>query len=159
MTRREFHPLLLEFMRQDPRIIVLLGDLGFGMFDAIMREFPDRCINVGAREQAMLGAAVGLALMGKIPIVFSITPFAIKRPFEWLDNYLNREGIPVKILGGGRDGDYAEDGYTHDAHADEWWLESLGGIRGFWPEEIAGGEWMTREWLYNGKPSYLNLRR
>lgn len=159
MTRREFHPILLDYMRRDDRIIVLLGDLGFGMFDTIMREFPNRCINVGAREQAMLGAAVGLALMGKIPVVFSITPFAIKRAYEWLDNYLNHEGVAVKIVGGGRDAEYSEDGYTHDATKDEWWLEAVPRIKGFWPNGESEGAIAIRQWLYNGQPSYLNLRR
>lgn len=159
MTRREFHPLLLEYMRQDDKIIVLLGDLGYGMFDEILKEFPDRCINVGAREQAMLGMAVGLALSGKIPLVYSITPFAIKRPFEWLDNYMNHERIPVKIIGGGRNAEYSEDGYTHDATFDHKWLESMPVIKTYFPSNHQIGKNLFHEFLYNNAPSYFNLRR
>lgn len=159
MTRREFHPILLEYMRNDPKIFVLLGDLGYGMFDAIIKEFPDRAINVGAREQGMLGAAIGLAEMGKIPIVYSITPFAIKRPYEWIDNYLNNENCPVKIIGGGRGKDYIEDGYTHDASDAEYWLENLTKIWKYCPDDYNKGVAMIKDWLYNGRPSYLNLKR
>ncbi len=159
MTRREFHPLLLDYMRADPKIWLLVGDLGYGMMDAIMAEFPSRTINVGAREQGMLGAAVGLAAMGKIPVVYSITPFAIKRPFEWLDNYLNNEGCPVKLLCGGRGRDYSEDGYTHDATNDLAWLSTMRTIKVYEPKDVEEGKAMTHDWLYNGAPSYLNLKR
>jgi transketolase C-terminal domain/subunit len=54
----------------------------------------------------MMGTAVGMAMEGKIPIVYSITPFAIYRPFELIRNYLSHEQIPVKIVGGGRDKQY-----------------------------------------------------
>lgn len=157
--RRQFHPILLEWMRIDPRIYVLTGDLGYGMFDAIRAEFPDRFCNVGAAEQLLIGAGVGLALDGKIPVCYSITPFLLYRPAEWLRNYLDHERIPVKLLGGGRGGDYEHDGYTHWAGDDRDILNTMPNIIPFWPESERELREVTEQWLYNGKPSYLNLKR
>jgi transketolase len=157
--RREFHPILLQHMRQDPRIHVLTWDLGYGMFNAISAEFPERFHNVGASEQLLVGAGVGLALAGKIPVCFSITPFLLGRPFEWHRNYIDHEGIPVKLLGGGRGGDYSEDGMTHHAYDDREIVSIFPRIISFWPETVAELPEVTEQWLYNEKPSYLNLKR
>jgi transketolase C-terminal domain/subunit len=54
----------------------------------------------------MIGAATGMAMEGKIPVVYSITPFLLYRPFVFLRNYLHHENIPVKLVGGGRNKDY-----------------------------------------------------
>ena len=88
-------------MVQNPDIYVVTEDLGYAMFDRIKRDFPERFINVGAAEQTMMGVAVGLAMEGKIPVVYSITPFLLYRPFETIRNYIQNEEIPVIMVGGG----------------------------------------------------------
>ena len=40
-------------MTDNNKIWLVTGDLGFGMFDKIKRDFPERFVNVGAAEQAM----------------------------------------------------------------------------------------------------------
>lgn len=157
--RRQFHPLLLDHMRRDPRIIVILGDLGFGMFDSIIAELPDRCINVGAREQAMLGIGVGLALKGKIPVLYSITPFLLWRAAEWVRTYAQNERIAIKLCGAGRGQDYSHDGWTHDASDDAAFIRLFSAIQPYWPETIEELPTTVESWLYNGSPSYLNLKR
>jgi transketolase len=64
-------------MQKDERIWCLTGDLGFGLLDQIRNDFPKRFVNVGASEQALVGAGVGLALSGKIPFCYSITTFLV----------------------------------------------------------------------------------
>ena len=95
--RKEFASFLHDEMSYNEKIILLTGDLGYGLWDRIKIDYPDRFYNVMSSEQLMLGAAVGLAMENFIPIVYSITPFAIYRPFELLRNYLHHENIPVKI--------------------------------------------------------------
>jgi transketolase len=52
-------------------------------------------------------------------VVYSITPFVLYRPFEWIRNYLDHEKIPVKLVGGGRDKDYGYLGFSHWAEEDD----------------------------------------
>ena len=69
-------------MSANEDIVVLTGDLGYGLWDKIRIDYPDRFWNVGSSEQLMMGMASGMAMDGKIPFVYSITPFLLYRPFE-----------------------------------------------------------------------------
>lgn len=158
--RKECADLILRAMRHDHEIVVLTADLGFGILDDIKTEFNNqRFYNTGAAEQLMIGAAVGLAEEGKIPICYSMSSFILYRPFEFLRNYANHENIPIKLIGSGRDKDYAHDGFSHWAHDNDKVLESLPNIKVYKPMSIKELEELFDEFLYNDKPSYLNLTR
>ena len=70
-VRKEFVRLLHEEMKKNEKILFVIGDLGYGHFDKIREEFPDRVFNPGAAEQLMLGMAVGMAQEGCIPVCYS----------------------------------------------------------------------------------------
>jgi transketolase len=155
--RKEFALMLHSEMSLNENIILLTGDLGYGMWDKIRIDYPDRFYNTLSSEQLMMGAAVGMAMEGKIPIVYSITPFAIYRPFELIRNYLNHENIPVKIVGGGRDKEYGYLGFSHWAEEDIDILSNFRNISLFKPKSFDKN--IFNKFLYNKKPSYLNLPR
>jgi transketolase len=113
--RKEFALILEDFMERDESIVLMVGDVGFGIFDSIKKRFPKRFLNIGSSEQLMIGIAAGMALEGKSPICYSITPFILYRPFEFIRNFMNEEQIRIKLVGSGRDADYAEAGFTHHA--------------------------------------------
>ena len=104
--RKHFSKLLHDKMAENEDIVLITGDLGYGLWDRIKIDYGDRFYNVGSSEQLMTGMAVGMAFEGKIPVVYSITPFLLYRPFELVRNYINHEKVPVKLVGGGRDKDY-----------------------------------------------------
>ena len=155
--RKQFAEFLHDEMSLNEDIHVLTGDLGYGLWDKIKLDYPDRFINFLSSEQLMLGAACGMALEGKVPVVYSITPFLLYRPFEWIRNYLNNEKIPVKLVGGGRDKDYGYLGFSHWAEEDVKILSEFDNIKLYKPStpEIK----IFKRMLYNNKPSYLNLKR
>lgn len=150
---------LYKLMAKDPKIILVTGDLGYGLFDAHKEDFPDRFINCGAAEHSMMDIAVGLALEGKIPLVYSITPFLLYRPFEILRTYINHEKIPVKLIGGGRDKDYAHDGFSHDATDDKIWMKNFENIVSVWPVSVPAMRTWLKIALEDNKPYYVNLKR
>ena len=155
--RKQFAEFLHDEMSLNEDIHVLTGDLGYGLWDKIKLDYPDRFVNFLSSEQLMLGAACGIALEGKVPVVYSITPFLLYRPFEWIRNYLNNEKIPVKLVGGGRDKDYGYLGFSHWAEEDVKILSEFDNIKLYKPStpEIK----IFKRMLYNNKPSYLNLKR
>ena len=155
--RKEFASFLHGEMSYNERIVLLTGDLGYGLWDQIKIDYPDRFYNVMSSEQLMIGSAVGLAMEGFIPIVYSITPFVIYRPFELLRNYLDHENIPVKLVGGGRNKDYGYLGFSHWAEEDIKVLSTLENIQLFKPKNPT--KKLYQEFLYNEQPSYLNLSR
>lgn len=155
--RKEFASLLHKEMSLNEKIVLLTGDLGYGLWDQIRLDYSDRFYNVMSSEQLMIGTAVGLAMEGYIPLAYSITPFVLYRPFELLRNYLDHESIPVKLVGGGRDKDYGYLGFSHWAEEDTTVLATLSNIQVFKPKSLSNN--IIQEFLYNNKPSYLNLKR
>jgi transketolase len=152
--RRKFAVDLYELMKKDKNIILISIDMGFGMFNKIQDEIPDQFYNTGAAEQAAVTIAVGLALSGKIPVVYTITPFLIFRPFEAIRNYIDHESIPVILVTSGRGQDYTHEGFSHDA-SDHEILKQFKNINFIVPEE----SFNLAEIIYSGKPTYLNLKR
>ena len=157
--RKDFSKLLHDKMGQDERIVLLTGDLGYGLWDKIKIDFPDRFYNFGSSEQLMVGAACGLATEGLIPVVYSITPFVLYRPYEFIRNYINHEKIPVKLLGGGRGQDYGHLGFSHWAEDDKTMIRTFKNIAGYWPTDMLALEKIVDRYLFDGKPNYLNLSR
>jgi transketolase len=157
--RKECMQLLLNEMVNNENIITLTADLGFGLLDQVRNAFPERFYNVGAAEQLMIGAGVGLAEGGKIPVCYSMSSFLLYRPFEFLRNYVSAENIPVKLIGSGRDKDYSHDGLSHWAHDDEIVLKALPNIKIYKPKDIAELETIWPEFINSPEPAYLNLTR
>jgi transketolase len=157
--RKQFAQLLHSEMVINPDIYLITGDLGYGLWDKIRDDYPDRFYNVGSSEMAMMGAAIGLAMEGKIPYVYSITPFAIYRPFEMIRNYLDHENISVNIIGGGRDKDYGYLGFSHWSHDDKKIMNVFSNIISTWPEN--DGELLDsfQFSLKKQSPTYINLKR
>ena len=141
----------------DPGLRLLTADIGYGIFDRIRLDYPKQFVDFGAGEQLMIGAACGMALSGLRPVCYSITPFLLYRPFEWLRNFLHHDRIPVKLVGGGRDRDYGHLGFTHWAEDDAAILATLPNIKVFKPE-IADPS-VFNAFLWHDGPAYLNLRK
>ena len=76
-TREGFGRALVDLGEQDPRIVVLVGDLTESTMVSFFAErFPDRFIQVGIAEQNMACVAAGLAAMGKVPFFATYGAFA-----------------------------------------------------------------------------------
>lgn len=157
--RKIFSELLYNEMAKNSKIVLLTGDLGYGLWDNIKLNYPDRFYNVGSCEQLMLGAAVGMAMEGKIPFVYSITPFLLFRPFEFIRNYLDHENISVKLIGGGRDKDYGSLGFSHwsEDHLDA--IHHFKNIVKFVPSHENELNAILEQTISNNQPTYVSLRR
>jgi transketolase len=101
---------------------------------ALVRNLPqklgNRFIDTGITEQTMIGAAAGLALRGRIPIVHALSAFLTMRAFEFIRTSVGIPGLPVKlssfIPGFLSDGN----GPTHQA------IEDIGIMRGIPTMEV-----------------------
>jgi transketolase len=157
--RKTFGQELFKLMEKDKKVWCLTGNLGFGLFDAHFQAFPERMIDCGASEQAMLGAAVGLSLSNKIVFCYSITPFLIYRPMEWIRNYLDHERIKVILVGSGLDDDYSVDGFSHHAFNMQTIMLQFPNIESYFPKNKKEIPELIRI-VYNARhPSFIGLRR
>lgn len=116
--RMTFTETLVKIAEQDPRIILLTGDLGYMVLEPYIEKFPDRFINVGVAEQNMIGVATGLAEAGYIPWVYSIVTFATLRGYEFIRNGPILHQLPVRVVGIGGGVEYGVNGPTHQGLED-----------------------------------------
>lgn len=150
---------LYKAMKKNKNIILIVGDLGYKVFDQIRDEMPNQFINTGAAEQAMMGIAVGLALEGKIPFVYSITPFLLYRPFETIRTYINHERLNVKLIGSGRDDDYKHDGFSHNASDIYEFLDQFENIQQYIPQNKEVIPAQVKRMIELNQPCFMSLRR
>lgn len=114
--RKVFVETLIDFAEKDEKIIFITGDLGFE-FNKFKEKFPDRYFNFGVCEQSMISAAAGMALQGLKPIVYSITPFLLERPFEQVKIDIDQQNAKVMLIG------YADYPGMGPTHAELDWKE------------------------------------
>ena len=109
--RKQFFKSLSKLALKDDDIIFLTGDLGYSYMEKFEKYFPDKFINVGCMEQSMVGIAVGLALAGKKPYVYSTLNFLLFRALEQIRNDVTYMKNNVKIIGVSMSGFI---GFTHE---------------------------------------------
>ena len=155
--RKAFISTLTKLAEQDHRIMLLTGDLGFMLLEPFIQKFPDRFINAGVAEQNMIGIATGLAEAGMIPYVYSITPFATLRPYEFIRNGPIYHKLQVRIVGAGGGFEYAHDGYSHYGIDDVGVLRVQPGISIFAPADFQQASTIFQKtWDIQG-PAYYRL--
>ena len=118
--RRAFGKFINELAKKDKKIILIVGDIGYGIFDDFRKNHPKRFFNLGICEQSIISAASGMALEGLKPWVYTITPFLIERPFEQIKLDINQQKVNVKLVGYA---DYPTLGPTHsELNAKKQWV-------------------------------------
>jgi transketolase len=121
--RQRFYEVAAELLESDPRVAVVLAEIGAGELRPHRRLF-----NVGIREQLMVGVAAGLALEGLRPFVHSYATFLVERPFEQVKLDLVHQGVGAVLVSTGASYDGARSGRTHQSPADVALLRALPGL-------------------------------
>jgi len=150
---------LLELADSDPDLMLLTGDLGFGVFEEFEKKYPSQYLNVGIAEQNMMGIASGLALEGKKIFTYSIANFPTLRCLEQIRNDACYHELNVNIIASGGGFSYGGLGMSHHATEDLSIMRALPGSTVIAPAT----EWEVVEAtksLYNNKGlGYLRLDR
>lgn len=141
----------------DERIVLLSGDIGNRMFDDFKEVAPDRFINCGISEAAMMSIAAGLALEGFRPFVYTIAPFTTTRCLEQIKIGAAYHGLPVVIVGTGSGLSYAELGPTHYSFEDIAILRSIPDLNILAPCDKIELASHLNETLKVSSPSYIRI--
>jgi transketolase len=131
--RNVFIKKLEELAERDERIILITGDLGFGVLDGFRQRFPRQFINAGVAEQNMTALATGLALEGFKVFTYSIGNFPTFRCLEHIRNDACYHNADVKIVSIGGGFSYGSLGPSHHATEDLAVLRSIPDISVFSP--------------------------
>lgn len=116
--RTAFLKALLELAHNDPKVMLLTGDLGFSLFEPFIEQFPKQYLNVGVAEQNMMGLATGLSQKGYTVFAYSIANFGVLRPYESIRNDICYHDANVKIVVSGGGLSYGALGMSHHATED-----------------------------------------
>ena len=117
--RNAFADVIYEIGQEDSRICALVADISpAGSIVKFREQFPERFINTGVAEQAMIGIAAGLALKGMRPFCYTIATFSLYRPFEMIRVDLGYQNLPVTVIGMGAGVIYSTLGGTHHSMED-----------------------------------------
>jgi transketolase len=155
--RDTFVKTLLGEAKKDPNIILMTGDLGFGVLDEFQKELPDQFINSGVNEQAMMGLAGGYASTGKRVFVYSIGNFPTLRCLEQIRNDVCLMNNSVVVVSVGAGYAYGSQGYTHHALEDIAVLRALPNMDVIVPADPHETIGITKLLASTKNPSYLRL--
>lgn len=155
--RNAFARQITALAQQDPRIVLLSGDIGNRLFDDFKSVCPDRFYNCGVAEANLVGVAAGLAMSGFLPVCYTIAPFIAYRALEQIRIDVCYHELPMLIVGTGAGLSYASLGATHHSCEDVGILRLLPGMTVLAPAD----EWEVRAALKAivrcPRPAYMRI--
>ena len=153
--RRKFGKLINELAKKDNKIVLLVGDIGYGIFDDFRKNHPKKFFNMGICEQSLIGTASGMALEGLKPWVYTITPFLIERPFEQIKLDIDQQKANVKLVGFA---DYPSLGPTHSELDAKKLSKLFKNIKSFFPKDSKETEkFILNSYKIKG-PTFVSLK-
>ncbi|MGW5290351.1 transketolase family protein [Streptomyces bacillaris] len=132
--RDRFIATTSQLLAEEPRLAVVLADISADGFAPARRAHPDRVINVGIREQLLIGAGAGMALTGMRPIMHTFASFLVERPFEQVKLDFGHQGVGGILVSAGGSYDWPAGGFTHMSPGDVALLDTLEG----WTVHVPG---------------------
>ena len=150
---------ITELAEEDKNIILITGDLGFGVLESFQKKFPKRFINAGIAEQNMATVATGLALEGNKVFIYSIGNFPTLRCIEQIRNDICYHNANVKILAVGSGFAYGTLGMTHHATEDLAIMRALPNMKVFTPCDFVSAEAVAEDLCKIQGPCYVRLER
>ncbi len=133
--RSRFYLVMPSLLADDERLVLVLAEIGASYLDgATNASVAERVVNVGIREQLMVGLAGGLALAGLRPVVHTFAPFLVERPYEQVKLDFDYQGTGAVLVSALGSYGWPQGGQTHFGHRDVALLDTLEG----WTVHVPG---------------------
>lgn len=113
VSKQEVMKEIYTYFKEDERMCLLVGDMGFAVLDDFFNNHSDRVFNTGINEQATMSMAAGMYLAGMKPLYYSQVPFLVMRAYEQIRYDLNEHKMNVKLIGVGADNYFSMLGRSH----------------------------------------------
>tara|TARA_B100001121_G_C18657339_1_gene607100 strand:+ start:924 stop:1415 length:492 start_codon:yes stop_codon:yes gene_type:complete len=153
--RRKFGKIINQIAKNDDKVVLLVGDIGYGIFDDFRKDNPKKFFNMGICEQSLIGTAAGMALEGLKPWVYTITPFLIERPFEQIKLDIDQQKVNVKLVGFA---DYPSLGPTHSEVNAKKTMKLFKNIKSFFPKNGDDTTRVIYESYRTKGPAFISLK-
>ena len=155
--RNRFINDLIFAAEENEKIVLVVGDLGYGVVEPFAKKFPNRFFNSGVAEQNMMGFSAGLASEGYHVFVYSIANFPLFRCAEQIRNDVDYHKLPVTVVSVGGGLSYGNLGYSHHAVQDYSLVRSFPNMLIASPGDPMEVSSCLQYLLQNPQPSYLRL--
>ncbi|MGO8874307.1 MAG: transketolase family protein [Acidimicrobiales bacterium] len=156
-SRVQFVTTMTELLERDKRTALVLADISADRFLPAARRHPGRVVNVGIREQTMIGVAAGLSLAGLRPVVHSYASFLVERPFEQIKLDLGHQDLGAVLVSIAGSYDASGEGRTHQSPADVALLDTIPGFTVHLPGHAAEVDALLRQAVAGNGRVYLRL--
>lgn len=154
--RNSFAKIVLH-EAENHQLLLVTGDLGYGVFEELQSKFPNHFLNAGITEQSLTSLAAGLADTGWLPIIYSIANFPTLRNLEQIRNDIAYPGRHVIICSVGAGLSYSSLGYSHFALEDLSVIRSMPNVRILSPSDPLRASLATRSAILQKTPTYIRL--
>ena len=119
VTKQEVMKEIYHYFKDDDKMTLLVGDMGFAVLDEYFNNHTNRVFNTGICEQATISMAYGMYLAGFKPIVYSQVPFLIMRAYEQIRYDINEHKANIKLIGVGANNYFTQLGRSHCINSDD----------------------------------------
>ncbi len=157
--RTTFINTLSEMAREDEKIMCVIGDTGFSVFEDFEKEFGPRFVNVGIAEQNFVSFGAGLAAMGLKPYIYNVASFMTLRGMEQIFLDICYQENPVVLVGVGGGLAYSTAGPTHHAIHDIAMMSEIPNLTVVCPGDPVEMKALMLETRNYNKPIYIRIGR
>lgn len=155
--RNQFIEGLINQAQTDPKIVLLVGDIGYSVVEKFQSRFPERFFNCGIAEQMMMGLAAGLASEGYKVFVYSIANFPTFRCAEQIRNDVAYHNFDVTVVSVGGGVAYGAAGFSHHATQDFALMRAMPNMTILSPGNSQELKHCLEYAFSNSGPKYLRL--
>jgi transketolase len=157
--RKTFVDTLTELARVDHKVMCVIGDTGFSVFEEFEKEFKERFVNVGIAEQNFVSFGAGLAAMGMKPFLYNVVSFMTLRGMEQIVLDICYQDNPVVMVGVGGGHAYGAAGPTHHSYFDIGMMSMLPNMTVICPADPVEMREAIIQTYRLGKPAYIRIGR
>lgn len=157
--RSTFIQTMCRLAREDPKVMLIIGDTGFSVMEPFEAEFGPRFVNVGIAEQSFISFSAGLAATGMKPFAYNVVSFMTLRSAEQILLDVCYQENPVILVGVGGGFAYGTAGPTHHSLQDIAMMRAFPNIDVYCPADPAEMEAVMLTAYRRERPAYIRIGR
>lgn len=157
--RNTFIQTICRLARQDPAVMLIIGDTGFSVTEPFEQEFGPRFVNAGIAEQDFVAFSAGLAAAGLRPFAYNVVSFMTLRGAEQILLDVCYQNNPVVLVGVGGGFAYGQAGPTHHALQDIAMMRAFPNLDVYCPADPAEMEAVMMTVYQKARPAYIRIGR
>jgi transketolase len=157
--RNAFVNTLIDTAETDPRVALLMAEVGFSVVEPFEKKFPARFFNTGIAEQNLILTDAGMAMDGMRPVAYSMSCFLPSRAFEQIKVSVCYQNLPVTIAAIGAGMSYGEMGPTHHATEESALMRVLPNLTVIFPSDGAELAAALRYSINSDSPAYISFQK